>query len=98
MRLRVLWTMPILLQPYVPSKIKRLRLSARETPIRMHSLLRLRPRGPVLSGLVLAAAALATAGCGDDNVTTPDTPAPTSVTVLTTLPAEDAPPVYPSPA
>ena len=46
----------------------------------MHSLLRLRPRGPVLSGLVLAAAALATAGCGDDNVTTPDTPAPTSVT------------------
>ena len=59
--------MAILLHPYLPSKIYRLRLQARETPNRMHSLLRLRPRGRVLRGLcgpVLLAAALAAAGCG----------------------------------
>ena len=65
--------MAILLHPYLPSKINRLRL---ETPNRMHSLLRLRPRGRVLRGLcgpVLMAAALAGAGCGgNDPITSPD--------------------------
>jgi hypothetical protein len=46
----------------------------------MHSLLRLRPFGRVLCGPVLVAAALAAAGCGDDAITNPDTPTPTSVT------------------
>lgn len=75
--------MAILLHPYLPSKINRLRLPARETPNRMHSLFRLRPRGHLLRGLcgpVLVAAALAAAGCGDDPVTTPVGPTPTSVT------------------
>src|ERR1043165_1443836 len=59
--------MAILLHPYLPSKINRLRL---ETPNRMHSLLRL--RGPVL-----LAAALAAAGCGSNSASnpTPTTPA-----------------------
>jgi len=76
--------MAILLHPYLPSKINRLRLQARETPNRMHSLLRLRPRGPVLRGLrgpVLLAAALAAAGCGSNNsVTNPSQTPPTQVT------------------
>lgn len=49
----------------------------------MHSLFRLRPRGRVLRGLcgpVVVAAALAAAGCGDDPITNPDTPAPTAIT------------------
>jgi hypothetical protein len=59
--------MAILLHPYLPSKINRLRL---ETPNRMHSLLRF--RGPVL-----LAAALAAAGCGSNSNSTtgPSTPA-----------------------
>jgi hypothetical protein len=81
--------MAILLHPYLPSKIYRLRLPARETPNRMLSLLRLRPRGRVLRGLsgpVLVAAALAAAGCGDDTPTGADTPTPTSVTETFTGP------------
>jgi hypothetical protein len=46
----------------------------------MHSLLCLRPRGRALTGLVLVATALATAGCGNDPVTNPDTPTPAQVT------------------
>jgi hypothetical protein len=75
--------MEILLHPYLPSKINRLRLPARETPNRMHSLFHLRPRGRVLRGLcgpVLVAAALAATGCGDDPITNPDTPTPTAIT------------------
>src|SRR5687767_8317583 len=76
--------MTILLQPYLPSKINRLRSPARETPIRMPSLFRLRPRSRVLRGLcapVVVAAALAAAGCSDDLVTDPgDTTPPTQVT------------------
>ena len=75
--------MAILLHPYLPSKINRLRLPARETSNRMHSSLRLRPLRRLLRGLtgpVLVAAALAAAGCGDDPITNPDTPLPTSVT------------------
>ena len=53
--------MEILLHPYLPSKINRLRL---ETPNRMHSLLRF--RGPVL-----LASALAAAGCGSNSATNP---------------------------
>ena len=68
--------MEILLHPYLPSKINRLRLPMPETPNRMHSLLRPRPRGRVLRGLcgpVLMAAALAGAGCGgNDPITSPD--------------------------
>lgn len=54
----------------------------RETPNRMHSLLRLRPRGRVLRGLsgpVLLAAALA-AGCGSDNNPSPTPTPPTQIT------------------
>jgi len=74
--------MAILLHPYLPSKINRLRLQARETLNRMHSLLRLRPRGHMLRGLcgptLLAAL---TAGCGSDNrITNPDQTPPTQVT------------------
>jgi hypothetical protein len=75
--------MAILLHPYLPSKINRLRLPMPETPNRMHSLLRLRPRGRVLRGLcgpALMAAALAAAGCGNDPVTNPDQTPPTAVT------------------
>ena len=74
--------MPILLHPYLPSKIYRLRLQARETPNRMHSLLRLRPRGRVLRGLCGPAllAALTAAGCGSDPITNPDQTPPTQVT------------------
>ena len=75
--------MAILLQPYLPSKINRLRLSAPETPNRMPSLLRQRPRSRVLRGLygpVLVAAALAAAGCGSDPITNPDATTPTQVT------------------
>jgi hypothetical protein len=74
--------MAILLHPYLPSKINRLRLPARETPNRMHSLLRLRIRGRVLRGLCgpVLLAALAAAGCGDDPITNPDAPTPTAVT------------------
>jgi len=73
--------MPILLHPYLPSKIYRLRLQARETPNRMHSLLRLRPRGRVLRGLCGPAllAALTAAGCGSDPITNPDQTPPTQV-------------------
>ena len=42
--------------------------------------LRLQPRGRVLSGLVLVAAALASVGCGNNTATTPTTPTPTQVT------------------
>ena len=76
--------MAILLHPYLPSKIYRLRLQARETPNRMHSLLRLQPRGRVLRGLcgpVLLASALAAAGCGSNNqITNPSQTPPTQVT------------------
>jgi len=74
--------MAILLHPYLPSKIYRLRLPARETPNRMLSQLRLRPRGRALRGLcapALLAAALAS-GCGSDPVTNPDQTPPTQVT------------------
>lgn len=75
--------MAILLQPYLPSKINRLRLSARETPNRMPFRLRLQPRGRtlrVLCGPVLVAA-LAATGCSDnDPITNPDQTPPTQVT------------------
>ena len=74
--------MAILLQPYLPSKINRLRLPARETPNRMPFRLRLQPRGRVLRGLCgpVLVAALATAGCSDDPITNPDQTPPTQVT------------------
>jgi hypothetical protein len=81
--------MAILLHPYLPSKINRLRAPARETPNRMHSLFRLRPRARVLRGLcgpVLVATALAAAGCGDDPITNPDPTTPIQVTATFTGP------------
>jgi len=75
--------MAILLHPYLPSKINRLRLLMPETPNRMLPLLRLRPRGRVLRGFcgpVLMAAAVATTGCGSDPITNPDQTPPTQVT------------------
>jgi len=75
--------MAILLQPYLPSKINRLRLPARETPNRMPFRLRLQPRGRVLRGLCgpVLVAALAATGCSDnDPITNPDQTPPTQVT------------------